>query len=128
MRFSTAASGTSLTRTHIFIRLPLLGNWYPPTQCYPIRRLTDESIGNLVLTHRAADEVYDRLCGRAGRKDLRHAQLLELGDVLGGDRPADSHEHIVDALLAQQSDDPRHEGHMRAREDRQNDGGGVLLG
>ena len=35
--------------------------------------------------------------------------------------------HVAGVLLAQQLDDPRDERHVRAREDRQADGVGVLL-
>ena len=35
--------------------------------------------------------------------------------------------HVVDLLLVQQRDDPRHERHVRARQDRQADRVGVLL-
>src|SRR3954470_14303753 len=39
-----------------------------------------------------ADEVHDRLRRCAGREDLGHAELLELGDVLVGDRAPDGDE------------------------------------
>src|SRR3712207_9508492 len=42
---------------------------------------------------RRPDEVDDRLRRGAGREDLGDAELLELGDVLVGDRAARSEEH-----------------------------------
>src|SRR5439155_24534079 len=121
--FSTAASGTSFTSTHIFIlSLLLVLCW---GGCYSLAPLTDESIsrgrGGL------ADEIDDRLRRSPGREDLRHAESLELGDVIGRDRPADRHDDIVDPLRAEQLDDARDERHVRAREDREANGVGVLL-
>ena len=54
-------------------------------------------------------------------------ELLQLGDVLLRDRAA-HHEHdVAGALLVEQLGDPRHKRHVRAGEDRQPDGVGVLL-
>src|SRR4051794_24646462 len=61
------------------------------------------------LADRAAYEVDDLLRGRAGREDLGHAELLQLGDVLGRDRAADRDHHVVGALLLQQVHHTRHE-------------------
>ena len=62
-----------------------------------------------------------------GVKTSATPELLELGDVLRRDRPADGDHHVVRVLLAQQLDDARHERHVRARQDREPDGVGVLL-
>ena len=42
-----------------------------------------------------ADEVDDLLRRGARGEDLRHAELLELGDVVGRDGPADGDEDVV---------------------------------
>ena len=47
--------------------------------------------------------------------------------VVVGDDPAAEHEHVAHALLAEQRDDPREQGVVRAREHREPDGVGVLL-
>src|SRR6478735_6559962 len=75
----------------------------------------------------ALDEVDDGLRGRAGREDLGHTELLELRDVLVGDRPPDGHDDVTGILLAQQLDDLRDERHVRTGQDREADGVGVLL-
>src|SRR4051812_33988279 len=61
----------------------------------------------------AADEIDDVLCRGARREDLRHAELLELGDVVGRDRSSDGDDDVVDALLAQELDDAGHQRHVR---------------
>src|SRR4051794_11251988 len=80
-----------------------------------------------VGAHVVLDEVDDGLRGGAGREDLGHAELLELRDVLVGDRASDGHEDVPGVLLLEEVDDLRHERHVRAGEDRQADGVGVLL-
>ena len=65
--------------------------------------------------------------GRPGREHLRDAELLQLGDVVVGDRPADNQHHVLRALAPEQLGDPRHERHVRARQDREPDRVGVLL-
>src|SRR5437588_20433 len=76
---------------------------------------------------RAANEV-DDLLGRGARgEDLGHAQLLELGYVLGRDRPAHGHHHVLGALLPEQVHDAGDERHVGAGEDRQADRVRVLL-
>src|SRR5579884_2305561 len=76
---------------------------------------------------RAPDEL-DRILRRGpGREHLGDAELLELLDVVGGDRAANREHHIVHPLLTQQLEDPRHQRHVRAGEDRQPDRVGVLL-
>src|ERR1700732_4996678 len=112
MRFSAAASGTSFSRPQILTTASLRANECPKS--YP---LTDGSISSIsfpALRDRRADEVDDRLRRRARREDLCDAQLLELGDVLGWDRPADRHDHVVDSLCPQELHDPRDERHVRA--------------
>ena len=54
-------------------------------------------------------------------------ELLQLGDVVGRDRPPDGHHDVLGALLAEQLDDPRHQRHVGAGEDREADRVGVLL-
>ena len=73
------------------------------------------------------DEVDDRLRRRARREDLGDAELLELRDVLVGDRPADHDDDVAGVLLVEQLDHLRHERHVRAGEDRQADRVRVLL-
>ena len=65
--------------------------------------------------------------GAPGVKTSATPSSLSSGMSSAGIVPADGDEHVVDALLVQQLDDPRHERHVRAREDRQPDGVGVLL-
>src|SRR4051794_19881042 len=107
--------------------------------------LTDESVGRAdpprggsetspprtsagaPAAYRVLDEVDDVLRRRTRREHLGDAELLELGDVVRRDRPAHREQHVVDALRAQQLDDPRHERHVRAGQDRQADRVGVLL-
>src|SRR3954451_5264483 len=126
MRFCTAASGTSFTKTQIFTFASSVGQ----TCSILPAALTYESIGHradgpapsrdagdrsarCALRHRAADELDDVLGRRARREDLRDAQGLQLGDVVGGDRAADGEDDVVDALLAEQLDDAGHERHVR---------------
>src|ERR1700754_3061367 len=75
----------------------------------------------------ALDEVDDRLRGRARGEDLGDPELLQLRDVLIGDRPPDGDDDVARVLLAQQLDHARDERHVRAGEDREPDGVGVLL-
>src|SRR3954451_5745826 len=76
---------------------------------------------------RSLDELDDLLGRRTGREHLGDPELLELRDVLVGDRPAHGDHHVPGVLLAQELDDPRHQRHVRAGQDRQPDGVGVLL-
>ena len=85
------------------------------------------ALGRRALGDGAADEVDDLVGRRAGREDLGNAQLLQLGDVVGGDRAADGDDHVVDALIGQHRDDLRHQRHVGAGEDREADRVGVLL-
>ena len=62
-----------------------------------------------------------------GVKTLRDAQLLELGDVGVGDDAAAEDDDVARVALGEQLDDPREQRHVRAGEDRQPDGVGVLL-
>src|SRR3954468_1488624 len=101
MRFWTAASGTSLTKTQIFT----CASSGKRTFGILPDALTDESIGRRgragfalpagsaalargALGDGVADEVDDGLRRRPGREDLGDAEGLELGDVVGGDRAA----------------------------------------
>ena len=77
--------------------------------------------------HRVLDEVDDRLRRRARGEHLGDPELLELRDVLVGDRAADDDEDVAGVLLVEQLDDLRHQRHVRAGEDRQADRVGVLL-
>src|SRR3954451_14467494 len=138
MRFSTAASGTSLTRTQIFT-----GSWPPVTErafaSYCESSPIDLSVNQVAVRATAPrpcspsrrdgalDVVDDRLGRRAGGEDLGHPELLELGDVLGRDRASHGDDDVARVLLAQQLDDLGHERHVRAGEDRQADRVGVLL-
>src|SRR5262249_14243573 len=88
--------------------------------------LTDESISGSG-GGRPANEIND-LLGRGTRcEDLGDAQFSQLGNVLGGNRSAYCHDHIVYALLAQQRNHTRNQSHVRTGEDRQTDSVGVLL-
>src|SRR3954452_23142799 len=141
IRFWTAASGTSLTRTQIFTSWPPVANgawasYYVELRVNRVRRTalrgsparrSAAPSARSTPAYRVLDEVDDRLRRGARREHLGHAELLELRDVVGRDRAADGQQDVVDALLAQELDDPRHQGHVRAREDRQADGVGVLL-
>src|SRR4051794_490398 len=134
MRFSTAASGTSLTRTQIFT-----GSWPPVTErafaSYSESCPIDLSVNHTARRRRAPglwrdgalDVVDDRLGRRAGREDLGDPELLELRDVLGRDGAPDGDDDIARVLLAQELDHLRHERHVGAREDREPDGIRVLL-
>src|SRR4051812_45117987 len=130
MRFSTAASGTSLTRTQIFT-----GSWPPVTE-RAFASYCETCPIDLSVNHRARarlgcdgalDVVDDRLGRRAGRERLGVPELLELGDVLGRDRAPDGDDDVARVLLAQQLDDLRHERHVGAGQDGEPDRIGVLL-
>src|SRR4051794_31629223 len=134
MRFSTAASGTSLTRTQIFT-----GSWPPVTE-RAFASYCESSPIDLSVNHtaaragapglwrdRALDVVDDGLGRRTGREDLGDPELLELGDVLGRDGAPDGDDDVARVLLAQQLDDLGDQRHVGAREDREADGVGVLL-
>src|ERR687898_473924 len=75
----------------------------------------------------AADEVDDRRRRRARGEDLGHPELLELRDVLRGDRAADRDDDVLGVLLAQELHDARDERHVRAGEDGEPDRVRVLL-
>ena len=72
-------------------------------------------------------EGNDRARRRAGGEHLGNAVLLQLAHVVVGDRSADDNEHVLRTLFAQQREDARHEGHVRAGEYGDADGVGVLL-
>src|SRR4051794_26540147 len=122
IRLVTAASGTSLTRTQIFMASPWANG-----RCGTLPGSLTRKSTNRLPGDGAPDELDDVLRRRAGREDLGDAELLELRDVLAGDRPADGHHDVLYPLLAQQLHDARDERHMCAGEDRQPDGVGVLL-
>src|SRR5262245_378760 len=63
----------------------------------------------------------------AGREDLRDALAPELGGVLVRNRAADDDEHVFGAVLLQDRQDLRDEGHVRPGEDRDHDRVGILL-
>ena len=67
------------------------------------------------------------LVGAPGVKTSRHAQPLELVGVLRRDRAADDDEDITRVVLAETLYDPRHQRHVRARENRDPDRVRVLL-
>ena len=52
---------------------------------------------------------------------------FKLGDIVGRNRAAHQHEDIPRPALTEHADDPRHERHVRPREDRDPDGVGILL-
>src|SRR5207247_836007 len=102
-RKSTSLTDESIGRRPVAYTYRLAGLYQqPPSAGFP-------------LLHGALDEVDDVLRGSAGREDLGDAEALELGDVVGRDRAADGEKHVVDALLAQQLDDPRDECHVSPR-------------
>src|SRR5438093_9103727 len=92
-RFSTAASGTSFTRTHIFISRA--APWVLLRRSYSLGALTDESIS--FLCGSLAYVIDDRLRRGAGGEHLGHTELLELGYVLGRDRAAHRDQHVLDS-------------------------------
>src|SRR5215204_1947853 len=71
-----------------------------------------------------ADDLRER---GAGREDRGHTCLAQARDLVGRDDPAPEHEHVADALVAQQRHDAREQRVVRAREHRETDGVGVLL-
>jgi len=75
----------------------------------------------------AAQEVHDlgRRCSRA--EDLGHPEALKLVGVVLRDRSADYDQHVVGAVRAQPLDDPWHQRHVRAGQDRHAHSVGVLL-
>jgi hypothetical protein len=74
-----------------------------------------------------AQEV-DDLTRRSARSEHRRDALnLQLVRVVRRDRPADDHEHVVDAVLLQPVEDPRHERHVRTGQDRDADRVRILL-
>ncbi len=77
--------------------------------------------------HRAPNEVDDLRRRRARTEDAGDAELAQFLGVVVGDRAADHHDDVLDPVLAQELEDARYEGHVRAGEDRDADGVGVLL-
>ena len=75
----------------------------------------------------AFDERDDFGEGRAGGEDLAYAQPLELGGIVGRNRPAAEKHDVARVLLAQLFDDQREERHVGAGEDREADPVGVFL-
>ena len=65
--------------------------------------------------------------GAPGVKTSATPSALSSGMSSAGIVPPTVIDDVVDALLAQQLDDARHQRHVRAREDREADGVGVLL-
>ena len=65
--------------------------------------------------------------GAPGPNTPATPSLLQLLGVVVGDRPADHDDDVLDAVLAQELEDARHERHVRAGEDRDADGVRVLL-
>ena len=66
------------------------------------------------LAHRIADVFDYLLSGRPGSVYACDAELLQLGCILIRDDPANENAHLVLAVLAQQFDDARHQGHVGA--------------
>jgi hypothetical protein len=75
----------------------------------------------------ALDEVDDVRRRAAGSEDLGDPELLEFGDVIRWDGPADGDDDVVGPLLPEKLHDFRHQRHMRARQDRQSDRVGIFL-
>jgi hypothetical protein len=65
--------------------------------------------------------------GRAGSEDLRHALGGQLDNVGIRDDAAAEHHDVTGALLLEQLDDPREQGHMRTGQHGQTDRVHVLL-
>ena len=67
------------------------------------------------------------LVGAPGVKISATPGLLQLARVVARDRAADDDEHVLDLVLAQHVEDPRHQRHVGAGEDRDADRVRVLL-
>ena len=78
--------------------------------------------GRAAVTKR--DDVARR---RAGREDLADTLGLQPRDVLGRHDAAAEDQHVVDALLAQELEDPAEQVVVRAGQDREPDGVDVFL-
>ncbi len=65
--------------------------------------------------------------GAPGPKTPATPSFRQLFGVVLGNRSAHHHDHVLDAVLAQELEDARHERHVRAGEDRDADGVSVLL-
>src|SRR5437763_13944388 len=63
----------------------------------------------------------------AGGEHRGHARVAQPRDLVGGDDPTPEHQHVADALLAQERHDAGEQGVVSAREHRETDGVGVLL-
>ncbi len=69
----------------------------------------------------------NRVQGGAGRKELGHPDLLELGDIGVGDDSAAEDDDFIESALVQELQHPRKERHMRAGKERKANGVGILL-
>ena len=76
---------------------------------------------------RLLEPLVDGCKRRARREERGDTDLLERGDVVIGDDAAAEHHHVAEAPLAQQLQHPAEQRHVRAREQREPDGVGVLL-
>ena len=65
--------------------------------------------------------------GAPGVNTSATPRLFSSSTSSAGIVPPDRDDDVVDALLGEQLHDPRHERHVRARQNRQTDGVGVLL-
>src|SRR5438876_221938 len=65
--------------------------------------------------------------GRAGAEDAGHTQREQFGDVALGDDAADKDADMSEAGVAEQLQDARHEGHVRAAKEAEADPVGVLV-
>src|SRR5208282_117979 len=80
-----------------------------------------------VRLHVLANKLHDVVHRGAGLEDGGHADFLEPFDILIGDDAADHYHHIIHFVLLQQVHHARHDGVVRAREDRQPDDLHVFL-
>src|SRR6476659_4210445 len=81
----------------------------------------------ITVTDVGRDPSHDLVQWRTGREDLRDTGVLELRDVGVGDDPAAEDDHVVDVVGLQQFQGLGEQRHVRAGQDRQPDGVGVLL-
>ena len=93
----------------------------------PAVRLPRPGLLHLGRSERAAQEIDDRARRRARGEDLGDAEPLELVGVLRRNRAADDDEDVTRVVLAETLYDPRHQRHVRARENRDPDRVRVLL-
>src|SRR5215471_19249194 len=97
------------------------GQWY--AQADPAERLCQSRPSGTYARRRniLANEANDVIHRSPGLEDRGYAPLFEIRNVLVGNDSADDNEHIVHSIVSQEIHHARHDGIVRARENRKAD-------